>query len=391
MGPQRGKKIQIKLASENPKLMTKVGNALRIHMENMPGLVDIDDSNSAPGIQWMLEVDRAEAARYGTDIVTIGSVIQLVTNGIKMGEVRFDDAIDEMDIRVRYPKEFRGITELDKLMVPTAKGNIPISNFVKRVAKDNISELRRVDSQRVMEIRSNVAEGEFASEKVEEIKAWIETQNFDPQVEVIFGGSDQDQRESQAFLAQAFMAALFIMAIILITQFNSFYHAFLILTAVIMSTVGVVLGLMITGNPFIVVMTGVGVIALAGIVVNNNIVLIDTYAHLVKLGTEPIEAIIRTGAQRLRPVMLTTFTTIIGLMPMALQFNVDFFARNVEIGAPSSIMWVPLAQAIVFGLAVATLLTLILTPAFLALPVHARAWWEKRKSNQGQSEPNAAE
>ena len=175
------------------------------------------------------------------------------------------------------------------------------------------------------------------------------------------------------FLIQALFGALFLMSLILITQFNSLYRAFLILSAVILSTVGVVIGLIITGKPFGIVMTGVGVIALAGIVVNNNIVLIDTYARLVKGGMEPLNAIVQTGAQRLRPVLLTTVTTVIGLMPMAFQFNIDFFTASVVVGSPTSFIWVGLSQAIAFGLSVATVLTLLLTPVFLALTVHFKA------------------
>jgi multidrug efflux pump len=173
---------------------------------------------------------------------------------------------------------------------------------------------------------------------------------------------------------RAFAVALFIMAIILVTQFNSFYHTFLILSAVILSTIGVMMGLLITGQPFGIVMTGVGVITLAGIVVNNNIVLIDTYARLKRTGMDPIEAVIRTGAQRLRPVMLTAITTICGLLPMVFQVNIDFITRDIAVGAPSTQWWVQLATAVVFGLGFATLLTLVVTPSLLALGAKTSAW-----------------
>ena len=164
---------------------------------------------------------------------------------------------------------------------------------------------------------------------------------------------------------KAFSVALFIMAVVLVTQFNSFYSAFLILSAVLMSTIGVLIGLLITGKPFGVVMTGVGVIALAGIVVNNNIVLIDTFDH-IKKGTQTVkDAVLQAGMERLRPVLLTTVTTILGLLPMVLQINVDFLTREISIGAPSTQWWVSLSTAIVFGLSFATILTLIVTPCAL--------------------------
>ncbi|NIP73366.1 MAG: efflux RND transporter permease subunit, partial [Gammaproteobacteria bacterium] len=154
---------------------------------------------------------------------------------------------------------------------------------------------------------------------------------------------------------------------ILVTQFNSFYQALLILSAVVFSTVGVLLGLLVTDQPFGIVMSGVGVIALAGIVVNNNIVLIDTYNLLRKNGMEPLEAVLRTGAQRLRPVLLTTITTILGLMPMVLGWNIDLISRRIQVGGPSTQWWTQLATAVAGGLAFATLLTLVMTPCLLLL------------------------
>ncbi|MFP6710006.1 MAG: efflux RND transporter permease subunit, partial [Alphaproteobacteria bacterium] len=173
-------------------------------------------------------------------------------------------------------------------------------------------------------------------------------------------------------------------AIILITQFNNFYHALLILTAVIMSTVGVMAGLIITGQSFGIVMTGIGVIALAGIVVNNNIVLIDTYARLVKSGMEPLEAVVRTGTQRLRPVLLTTVTTILGLLPMVFQTNIDFVARDIAIGAPSTQWWVQLSTAVAFGLSFATLLTLFVTPSLLALGARTSAYLDRGRGMRAE-------
>ena len=182
-----------------------------------------------------------------------------------------------------------------------------------------------------------------------------------------FRGQDEEQQAAAAFLSKAFAVALFVMMIILVTQFNSFYHAFLILSAVVLSTIGVMIGLLVTGMPFSIVMTGVGVITLAGIVVNNNIVLIDTYAILRKTGMDPFEAILRTGAQRLRPVLLTAATTVIGLMPMVTGVGINFISREVQVGAPSTQWWAQLATAVASGLTFATILTLIVTPCMLAV------------------------
>jgi multidrug efflux pump len=219
----------------------------------------------------------------------------------------------------------------------------------------------------VLTVAADVPEGVLPDDKVTEIKHWLNSATIDPRVTIEFKGEDEEQRQAEAFLVKAFGIALFIMAIILVTQFNSFYQSLLILSAVVLSTVGVLLGLLVTGQPFGIVMSGVGVIALAGIVVNNNIVLIDTYNILRRRGLDTIEAVIRTGAQRLRPVLLTTITTVLGLMPMVLGINIDLMDRSIAIGGPSTQWWTQLATAVAGGLAFATLLTLVLTPSLLVL------------------------
>ena len=251
----------------------------------------------------------------------------------------------------------------------TRDGLVPIGNFVKRVAKQKISTVERVDTKTAYKIRTNVTDVTQRNNISAAISKWIAEQKFDPRVEIKFAGTDEEQQKSQAFLANAFAMALFLMALILVTQFNSFYHSGLILLAVLLSTAGVLLGIMITGRTFQTIMTGVGIISLAGIVVNNNIVLIDTYARLKEEGMDAMKAIVQTVAQRLRPVMLTTITTVVGLLPMVFMVNIDFTNRNVEIGAPSGSFWVDLAIAVSFGLLFATVLTLLLTPCLLAVRV----------------------
>lgn len=173
--------------------------------------------------------------------------------------------------------------------------------------------------------------------------------------------------ETMMFLVKAFAAAIFLMALCLIIQFNSVYQTFVVLSAIVFSTAGVLLGLIITQQPFGIVMVGLGIIALAGIVVNNNIVLIDTYNRFRSNGYAPRDAALRTGLLRLRPVFLTAITTILGLIPMVLALNIDIFNRVLQVGAPSTMWWTQLASAIAGGLAFATILTLVLTPCLLVL------------------------
>ncbi len=366
-GPPVGKPVQVQLSARDPGLLEAEVAKVRAFADTLVGLKDVDDSRPLPGIEWEIIVDRAEAAKFGADVIMVGNAVKLVTNGIKITDYRPDDSDEEIDIVARYPFDDRTIDHLDEIRVQTTEGLVPISNFVERTAKPRTGLLNRVDAIRVMTVRADVQPGVLADDMVQQIRAWLPDAGIDPRVEIEFRGEDEEQKAAQSFLQKAFAVALFLMAIILVTQFNSFYSAFLILSAVIMSTVGVMLGLLVVGQPFGIVMSGIGVIALAGIVVNNNIVLIDTFDRLRKQVQDPLDAILMTGAQRLRPVLLTTVTTVLGLLPMVLQVNIDFVSREVNQGAPSTQWWVQLATAIVAGLSFATILTLVITPSALML------------------------
>ena len=366
-GPQSGKDLQIQLSSRFPELLDEAALKIRTALDNNDKFTSVSDTASKPGIEWQLKVNRDNAARFGADATLVGSTVQFITNGLKIGEYRPDDVDDELDILVRYPLESRFIGKLDELRMKTAAGMVPISNFVARTAKPKTDLIRHIDSQRVITVEANMVPGELLSIELPKLQALLPSLGLDPRVTLTVKGQNEQQDESTAFLKNAFLIALFVMAIILVTQFNSFYQAFLILSAVLFSTVGVFLGLLIFQKPFGIVMSGIGVIALAGIVVNNNIVLIDTYNLLRKEGVPAMEAILRTGAQRLRPVLMTTVTTILGLLPMVAEVNIDFIGRNVDIGGPSTQWWSQLATAVAGGLAFATVLTLVLTPCMLAL------------------------
>jgi multidrug efflux pump len=369
-GITSGKPIVLELSSRQPELLPDAVALVRSGFDRIGDLIDVSDTRPIPGIEWKIQVDRTQAARFGTDITTVGNAIQLVTNGIKIGDYRPHDADDEVDIRVRFPLADRNLGQLDLLRVPSAEGMVPASTFMTRVPAPRVGDLQRTDGRRIMTVSADVPDGVLADTKVREIQQWLATAELHPAVDVAFKGEDQDQREAEAFLTKAFAAALFLMAIILVTQFNSFYQALLILSAVLFSTVGVLLGLLVTQQPFGIVMSGIGVIALAGIVVNNNIVLIDTYNVIRRQGAETVQAALLTCSQRFRPVMLTTITTILGLMPMVLAVNVDLVGRSIEVGGPSSDWWTQLATAVAGGLAFATLLTLVLTPCLLVLGDH---------------------
>jgi multidrug efflux pump len=379
-GPPIGKPIRIEFSSRFPAILEDaVGKVLNL-MESTPGIVNIEDSRPLPGIEWQIKVDRAEAARFGADISLVGAMVQLVTNGIKIGEYRPDDSDDEIDIRVRYPEGRRSLSQIDELRIPTENGLVPISTFMDRVPAQKVSNIQRIDMRRTMSIDADVSADVLVNDLVAELRNDLPGLEIDPRVSMTFGGSTRDQEEDQAFLARAMLMALAMMAIILVTQFNSIYQAGLILTAVIFSTGGVLLGHLIMAKPFGVIMSSIGVITLAGIVVNNNIVFIDTYNVLRSRGELAFNAILRTCAIRLRPVMLTTVTTIVGLMPMVLGVNINLIDRSVSIGAPSSQWWTQLASSVAVGLAFATVLTLLLTPSLLMVQANVSQRISARRS-----------
>jgi multidrug efflux pump len=375
MGPPVGKDVQIQFSSNHRGILEPVVTRVREYLDaEVSGLRDIADTRSLPGIEWTLIVDKAQAALYGADVTLVGIAVQLVTNGLKVGEYRPDGADEAVDIRVRYPDGERGFRALDELTLATQNGRVPISNFVTRAAVPKVDTIQRIDGKIVEYIRANVMPGVLADNKVDEIQAWLDAQTFDSRVSIDFRGANEEQNQSMDFIIKAMIMSVLLMFVLLVTQFNSFYQASLILFAVVMSTAGVLLGLAVTGTPFSAILTGIGVIALAGIVVNNNIVLIDTYnrMRLEEPDLDYISLIVRTGAHRLRPVSLTAVTTVLGLLPLASNWSIDFVNRTAYYGSSVSGFWVPLAQAIVFGLSFATLLTLVSTPAMLALPHQLR-------------------
>ena len=378
-GPPLGKPIRIEFSSRFPAELNNAIEHVRAHLETNDAIVNIEDSRPLPGIEWQIKVDRAEAARFGADISLVGAMVQLVTNGIKIGEYRPDDSDDEIDIRVRYPEDSRNLSQIDELRIPTQQGLVPISTFIERVPAQKVGTIRRTDMRRTLAIDADVAAHVLVDDVVRQLKADVPNLGVDPRVSWSFRGSTEDQQEDMDFLARAMMMALAIMAIILVTQFNSIYQAGLILTAVLFSTGGVLLGHLLMGKPFGVIMSSVGVITLAGIVVNNNIVFIDTYNVLRNRGEQPFEAILRTCAIRLRPVLLTTVTTIVGLMPMVLGVNINLIDRSVSIGAPSSQWWTQLASSVAGGLAFATILTLLLTPSLLMVQANLMQRWKERR------------
>ena len=375
-GPPTGKDVRLQVTGTDYDTVRRITGLVRDHVDKMEGLRDREDERPLPGIEWELEIDRAEAGRYNAGIASVGAMIQLVTNGVMIGSYRPDDSEDEIDIRVRLPEDQRTLGQLDSLRIRTPNGQVPLTNFVDRTPRHKVSSIVRTDGYYTMNVKANVMNelGITPDDKVKELDTWLKAQEWPDSISFRFRGADEEQKESGEFLVRAMIGSLFLMFIILVTQFNSFYQTGLTLLTVVLSIFGVLVGMMVTGQKFSIIMTGTGVIALAGIVVNNAIVLIDTYNRMLSEGVEPVEAVQKTAAQRLRPILLTTVTTIAGLIPMATQINLNFIDQVITQGGITAIWWIQLSTAIIFGLAFSTILTLLLIPTLLAMPhVWARA------------------
>ncbi|MQQ06858.1 AcrB/AcrD/AcrF family protein [Epibacterium sp. SM1979] len=430
-GPAAGKPVHLRIKGDDWDTLRAATALARQKFDETPGLIQQEDSLPLPGIDWEIDVDVARAGRYGADVATVGAMVQLVTRGILLGEMRINNSDEESDIRVRLPEQDRVLSTLDTLKVPTPGGSVPLSNFVTRKPVPKLAQIDRVDQQRYYDVKADFEPGLTAlvlgdgddavelallkqvedataasltaangksfdlyaltgaaseadvkdalagdgrlvqvnaNERIAALTKWLETNPFDRAISWEWTGDQEEQEESGAFLSKAFAGALALMFVILLTQFNSFYNSVLVLLAVVLSTTGVLIGMMVMQQPFSIIMTGTGIVALAGIVVNNNIVLIDTYQEFSQQMPR-IEAIIRTAQQRIRPVLLTTITTMAGLAPMMFGLSLDFINGGYTIDSPTALWWKQLATAVVFGLGIATVLTLVVTPSLLAIRV----------------------
>ena len=365
-GPPSNADIEIELSSNYRLLLDEtVDKVTKYFAEEMEGVKNVRNTRSLPSIAWEVEVDREKASRYNVNVATIGSFVQMITNGIKVSDYIPEGASKEVDIRIRFPFNERNIDRLARMRI-TAKGEqVPISNFITSNPRPRENEVNRIDGRFAYNLEINLEEGILPTEKAVEVAAVLSNYEMPREISWRFGGEQEDQARASAFLMRAFGVAFFIMLIILVTQFNSFRQALLVLSAIFFSTAGVFLALLIRGEAFGIVMSGMGIIALAGIVVNNNIILIDTFNGIRAGGAEARDAVLQTCAQRFRPVILTTATTVMGLMPMVTQINLDFIGRDITYGAPASQWWVQLSTAIAGGLLFATIITLFLTPSFL--------------------------
>ena len=368
-GPAQGKPVHLRLTGPDWEELRATTLMVNDHFTAQETLRDVENTLPLPGIDWQIDVDVAQAGRYGADVATVGAMVQLVTRGLTLDTMRVDSSDEEIDIRVRLPEQDRLLSTLDTLRVRTAQGLVPLSAFITRTPVPSLAQIDRYQGARYFDVKADIGPEGNANVEIAALTEWLETEADLPEsIGWEWTGDQEDQAESQAFLSSAFAAALGLMFVILLAQFNSVYNSVLVLTAVVLSITGVLIGMLVMDQTFSIIMTGTGIVALAGIVVNNNIILIDTYQEYARYMPR-LEAIVRTAESRLRPVLLTTITTMAGLSPMMFGISVDFFNGGYTVNSPSAMWWTQLATAVVFGLGLATVLTLIVTPALLAIRV----------------------
>ena len=379
-GPSFDNPIELSIYGNKEQDVNEAIDVVENYMRNeVQGLINIFSSKSYPSVEWSVEVDKQKAAQLGVNVGDVGALVQMLTNGFKVGEYRPDDSRDEVEIRARFPSSDRTITGIKNLNVTTAKGLIPVSSFIDVVPKENRQTVSRENGQYFQQIAAGTVNESEVTAKVKELDNWLKNKDLGTGVSYAFSGMAEETEDVNQFMIIAGISAIFIMMIMLLTQFNSFYQSFIILSSVTISFIGVLLGLLITGKPFSTTMTGLSIITLAGIVVNNNIVLIDTFNKLKEESPhlEKSIHIINACKQRLRPILLTSLTTIFGLMPLAMGISLDIISRDILFGSKIVDWWSNLAVSIVFGLGFSTFITLILTPAVLALPYALRNDYKK--------------
>jgi multidrug efflux pump len=374
-GPPIGKPLQLNVSGDNEQALVAAIRKIRAYVESLGSFIDIEDTTVTRGIEWELEINRTKAAQYGAGLSDVGASVQMVTNGIKVGEYRPLNLDREVDIRVRFPKSERNIDQLESLNVQTSKGLVPVSSFVETNIQPATKSISRKGGKRVHSISARTVEGAIPSVQIQKVKNWLNTADLGKGVTIGYDGFDKYNQEAANYLVLGFIAMLFVMLIVLVAQFNSFYQANIVLSAILLSFGGVFVSLLILDRSFSTLQTGISCVALAGIVVNNNIVLIDTFNLLKRNnpGSSTKSLALRSAILRLRPVFLTSFTTIAGLLPIAMGYSIDLIDRTIKSGSYITSFWEQMAASLVVGLTVATILTLVVTPCALALSDSVRS------------------
>ena len=370
VGPPVGAAVSIEVSGESYEELTTLSRAIQDRIRNIPNLVDLKDNYDAGKPEVQVDVDRERAALFHMNTSQVASTVRAAINGVEASKYRVGE--DEYSIRVRLKDDQRtSVRDLENLNI-TFRNNqgkllsIPLVSVASLRTTTGVSDIHRKDQKRVVTITGD-AQGRSGPEVLRDVKTAVAGFSLPAGYEIKFTGEDEEQQKAMSFLLNAFVITLLLVFFVLVAEFNSLKVPFVIMLSVGLSMIGVFIGQIVTQIPFSTIMTGVGIIALAGIVVKNAIVLLDFVKNLHASGLPLNEALIEAGRTRLRPVILTAATTVLGIAPLATGFDFDWRGLHFVIGAESADFWRPLGVAIIFGLTISTFLTLVVVPTFYAL------------------------
>jgi multidrug efflux pump subunit AcrB len=398
MGPPVGKPVNIEVSSENlDELIVTTENLIKyIDSVNIGGIEELKSDFESKKPELIIEVDRQRANREGITTAQIGSELRTAILGTEVTKYRVEE--DQYPVQLRYNEYLR--ENIDRLMnmkitfmdlVTGRVKSIPLSSVATVKYQNAYGGINRKDLKRVITVSSNLLSGYTSNEINTELRNVIKSFNKPQGTEIMITGEQEDQAENMVFLSKAMFLSLFLVLFILITQFNSLSKPIIIISEVIFSIIGVLLGFTLFGMDFSVIMTGMGVVALAGIVVRNGILLVEFTDKLIEQGVRTQEAIIQAGKIRITPIVLTATATILGLIPLAIGFNINFSTLltdlnpQIHVGGDTRQFFGPLAWTIIFGLSFATILTLVFIPVMYKLlytwklRIKRRTHWRKLK------------
>lgn len=361
MGPPVGKPINIEIYGDDFEILGKITDDIKRMIKDIPGLVDLRDDLDETKPEIRITVDRERAKLFGLSTAAIGSTIRTAINGTSASKFRVGE--NEYDVTVRLKKSQRNdYNMLENLYITNQQGKqVPLLSVAKVEFSGGIGSINHKDLRRVVTITAN-AEGRLENEVLKDVIKKVEEYKFPEGYSVKFTGQQEEQQETSTFLAKALVISLLLIFFLMVIEFNSIRVPFLIMISFVLSFIGVLIGLMITKTPFGILMTGIGIIALGGIVVRNAIVMLDFHKELMKRGVPRDEALIQAGLIRMRPIFLTAAATMLGILPLASGIDFDWRTFSWVIGGENSAFWRPMGVAIIFGLLVSTFLTLLITP-----------------------------
>jgi len=361
-GPPTGPPVNIEISGDDFGMLGKFADEVKREIKDIPGIKDLKDDYDEARPEIKIEVNREKASLYGLNMTSIASTVRTAINGTTASKFRVGD--DEYDITVRLDSAQReNIRLIEDIYLSGKDGaKVPLTSVANVTFSGGIGAINRKDLKRVVTVSAN-AEGRLGNEVLADVTAKLKNYNLPSGYVISYTGEQEDQQESTDFLSKAFLVSLLLVFFFLVVEFNSIVSPIIIMFTVLLSLIGVLLGLLITDTPFGIIMTGIGVISLGGIVVRNAIILLDFQVELQKRGLSKMESLVQSGMIRLRPVFLTAAATISGLIPLTTGVDFDWRSLSWIIGGENTAFWRPMGVAIIFGLSFATFLTLVVVPA----------------------------